>query len=257
MDLTLNDLDRQIWDEELADFVPMAVYDAHTHVFDWRSDSLDVHSTTPVDAGHGVCPLADWAALDAIDAALLPGRTVHRISFASPLQAASPDETNAFAAKQVAGDSRSVALMNVRPAMPADGVATQIERFGFRGFKPYRMHAVTGDPVECRITDYLPESQIAVADRYGLMVMLHLAKRKAIADPENLDDLDRLTVRYPRVQWVLAHCARSYYDRPLLKAADRLKRIPNLWYEISSVCDSDAMAALLSIATTVPNLLNV
>lgn len=248
MDLTLNDLDRQIWAEELSDFVPMTIYDAHTHLFDWRPESREVHSTAPVDPGHGVCPLADWAALDAIDAALFPGRTVHRISFASPLQAAPPEETNVFAAREAARDARSVVLMNVRPAMCAETVAAQIERYGFRGFKPYRMHAVTGDAVECRIPDYLPEAQIAVADRYGLMVMLHLAKRRAIADPENLDDLDRLTARYPRVQWVLAHCARSYYDRPLIKAADRLKRIPNLWYEISSVCDSDAMAALLDVA---------
>lgn len=247
MKIELHDIDRQIWEEELADFVPQTLYDAHTHVFDWRPDSTEVHSTAPVDASHGVSPLADWAALNAIDDALLPGRTVHRITFPSPLQAAPPEETNAFTARQVAADPQSVALMHVRPDMTDEYVAAQIKRFGFRGFKPYRMHSVTGDVVECRITDYLPEAQIAVADRFGLMIMLHMAKRRAIADPENLADLERLTAKYPRVQWVLAHCARSYYDRPLLMAADRLKRMANLWYEISSVCDSDAMDVLLSI----------
>lgn len=248
MDITLNDLDRRIWDEELADFVPLDITDVHTHLYDWRPDSPEVHSEAPVEPGHGICPLADWASLNALDAVLLPGRTVHRIAFASPLQPAPPEQTNRFAARQVARDPESVALMHVRPAMSADQLAEQVVRFGFRGFKPYRVHAASGDTVECRIPDFLPESQIAVADRFGLMIMLHLAKRRAIADPDNLDDLERLTARYPRVQWVLAHAARSYYDRPLLAAADRLTRIPNLWFEISSVCDSDAFDVLLTLA---------
>ncbi len=247
MHLELNDLDRQIWEEELDDFVPQTIYDAHVHVYDWRMDSPYVHNPSPAPAGRDVLPLADWAALDNADATLLPGRTVHRIAFPSPLQPAPPEETNIFAAGQVAKDPESVALMQVRPAMTDTYLVAQIERYGFRGLKPYRVHAVTGDAVECRIRDYLPEHQVAVADHFGLMIMLHLSKRAAIADADNLADLEQLTDRYPRVQWILAHCARSYYDRPLMRAADRLKRMNNLWYEISSVCDSDAMDVLLSI----------
>ena len=78
--------------------------------------------------------------------------------------------------------------------------------------------------------------------------MLHLSKSQAIADKENLDDLEYLTHKYPDVKWILAHCARSYYNRPLLQAKEFLCRIPNLWYDISSVCDSDAMEVLLDIA---------
>ena len=76
---------------------------------------------------------------------------------------------------------------------------------------------------------------------------MHIAKSRAIADPENLEDLERLTAKYPRVRWMMAHCARSYSDWPLLKAAERLRKIPNLWFEGSSICESDAFAALLSI----------
>jgi len=35
--LNLTDLDRRIWEEELADFIPSKIYDAHTHVYDMRS----------------------------------------------------------------------------------------------------------------------------------------------------------------------------------------------------------------------------
>ena len=55
-----------------------------------------------------------------------------------------------------------------------------------------------------------------------------------------------MTEKYPRVRWVLYHCARTYSAWPLMKAASRLKNIPNLWYETSSVCETDAFYALFS-----------
>jgi glutamate-1-semialdehyde 2,1-aminomutase len=87
-----------------------------------------------------------------------------------------------------------------------------------------------------------------VANRYGLIVGLHLSKKKAIADPENLDDLERLSQRFPRVRWALFHCARSYSAWALERATSRLRNIPNLWYETSSVCETDAFDALFSTA---------
>jgi len=114
------------------------------------------------------------------------------------------------------------------------------------GFKPYRFYATTGDPVQCRIGDMLPEHQIAVADRYGLIVMLHLPKRDAIADPDNIADLGQFTAQYPNVKWILAHCARSYLAWPIERVAAELRELPNVWYDTSSVCESDAMEALLA-----------
>lgn len=244
----LRDIDRQVWDEELADFVPPVIYDAHTHLYDARRQAQEPHDAATAPAWLTHWPLASWQALDEVDALLMPGRKVHRICFGNPLLDEALEYGNAFTASQVSVDAESAALMVVRPELSADDMDRHIRRHGFAGAKPYRMHSVTGDVVECRITDYLPEHQIEVLNQHGLMVMLHLAKRRAIGDEQNLDDLQRLSVKYPRVQWVLAHCARSYYDRPLLKAAARLKDIASLWYEISSVCDSDAMDVLLSIA---------
>ena len=242
MDIVWNDLDRAIWEEELADFVPETLYDAHTHVYDIRAD------TDETSGVWAAWPVADWDRLDHADAVLFPGRKVHRICFGNPLQGGDVATANAFTAAQTAGDTASAGLMLVRPEMTPETLTAQAQKYGLVGLKPYRTHSITGDAVTCRITDYLPEGQIDAANERHMMVMLHLSKPQAIADADNLNDLERLANRYGHIQWVLAHCARSYYDRPLLKAAERLKQIPNLWYEISSVCDADAMDALLSIA---------
>jgi len=244
-----NDLDRRIWEEELAAFVPPAVFDVHTHVYDWAMTPPEGQAkANALPAIWRRWPASTAEILDQVDAALLPGRRVSRLCFGNPLQECDQAEANAFAARQAAADPASAALMLVRPSMSPDAVATAVERWGFLGFKPYRLHSVTGDAAECRITDFLPEAQLDVADRYGLIVMLHLSKSRAIGDPENLADLDRLSSRFPRVRWVLAHAARSYYDRPLLAAREILLRLPNLRYEISSVCDTDVFDVLLEIA---------
>jgi glutamate-1-semialdehyde 2,1-aminomutase len=245
----LSELDREIWEEELAEFVPTRIFDAHTHIYDLRAE---IAATADPVAVYGSLwtdwPVSNWAMLNEADRVMMPGREVHRISFGNPFQKSPFEDANAYTAEQVSADPESVTLMLVKPSMTPEQMAQAIERYRFRGLKPYREYSVTGDTVECRITDFLSEAQIEVADRYHLMVMLHLSKRQAIGDPENLEDLERLTAKYPHVQWVLAHCARSYYDRPLMRAASRLRTIPNLWYEISSVCDTDAMATLLDIA---------
>ncbi len=236
--LAQTDLDREIWEEELADFVPDTLYDAHTHIFE--KPAAKCHPAK--------WPRSTWELLEQVDGVFFPGRKVHRIMFGDPFVDESVDAGNARTAVAVAHDPDSIGLSLVRPALKPEELAQQFKKHGLVGVKPYRIHAVTGDATECRITDFLPEAQLEVVNQFGYVVMLHMSKRRAIADPQNLADLERLTKAYPRVKWILAHCARSYYDRPLLKAADRLRNIPNLWYEISSVCDTDAMDVLLDIA---------
>ena len=104
---------------------------------------------------------------------------------------------NRFVAEQAGQDPESGALMLVHPSMSAQYVEEQVVTHGFLGLKPYRFYSVTGDSVECRITDFLPEEQIAAADRLGLIITLHLAKRTAIADGENLADMLRLSESIP------------------------------------------------------------
>ncbi|MBU0477240.1 amidohydrolase [bacterium] len=249
MNIKLLDIDRQIWDEELEDFVPKTIFDAHTHLYKWA------HTIKPQQEQKGwqktfgkSFPNVNWRLLNTVDELLLPGRKVHRLTAGMPFVYCNFEAANYYTASEVSQDPKSGALMLVHPSMSAKQIENAIKKYGFIGFKPYRFYSVTGNPVECRITDFLPEKQIAIANRYGLMIMLHISKRAAISDEENLSDLERLTGLYPNVKWNLCHCARSYYDRPLTKARERLKKIPNLWYDISSVCDADTMDMLLSIA---------
>jgi glutamate-1-semialdehyde 2,1-aminomutase len=136
--------------------------------------------------------------------------------------------------------------MLAHPRMSDEEAEAELERHGHVGFKPYRFYSATGDAVDCRMTDFLPERFLAIADRRGLIVMMHISKRDAVADADNLRDLTELSAKYPRVRWILAHCARSYSHLAIEQAGPTLRKLPNLWYDVSSVCESDAIDALLT-----------
>ena len=247
--LRVNDLDRSIWQEELDTFVPARLYDTHAHLtrleFDLdpkRDQNPRLALSSSVFRGSGSLEL-----LDAVNALLCPGRDVTHLLSPNPHPQCDFPGSNEFIAREALKKTGTAAQMVVHPRMTAREVDDAVRRHRFVGFKPYRWYSVTGDMDECRITDFMPEHQLEVANRYGLIIRMHLSKKAAIADRENLDDLERLTAKYARVRWLLAHCARSYSARPLERAASRLRSIPNLWYDTSSVCEIDAFDALFSL----------
>src|SRR5262245_29345063 len=192
--LQRTDLDRRIWEEELEDFVPRRIFDIHTHVYRWAFYTAPDKETSAFGALLGeTFAEATWDLADACDRLLMPGREVHRLSFPFPFPHPCDFEaSNVFLAAEVRKDPQSAGLMLVHPGMPAEHLEEQVERHGFLGFKPYRFYAASGDVVNCGITDFMPEHQIAVADRSGLLIMMHLLKRNELGEPDNLRDLLRL-----------------------------------------------------------------
>ena len=65
---------------------------------------------------------------------------------------------------------------------------------------------------------------------------MHLSRPGGCADADNLADLEEYTTRrYPRIKWILAHCARSFTYWPIREAIERLCEMPNIWYDLSAV----------------------
>jgi glutamate-1-semialdehyde 2,1-aminomutase len=245
----LNDLDRRIWGEEPESFVPKQVYDLHTHIGSSKFDLGTVPGYSGAGGAWGLLQTGTTTEmLNAADELLMPGRQVSRLAFPIPNPKCDFQGSNEYLASEVRKDPMSAALMLVHPGMTAGKVDEAIRKHRFLGFKCYRWYSVTGDPKNCRILDFMSEHILEVGNRYGLIVGLHVAKADAIADQENLEDLERMSAKYPRLRWALFHCARSYSSWPLEAAAPRLRNIPNIWYEGSSVCETDAFDALFSFA---------
>jgi glutamate-1-semialdehyde 2,1-aminomutase len=248
--LQVNELDRRIWQQELEEFVPPQLYDMHSHLsrreFDLDHRARDSARTGKREPSSVLNDEGSLELLDEAEALLYPGRKVDRLLMGFPHQKCDFDNANTFIAREARKKPGIRALMMVCPGMTAQHVQESVVRHRFIGFKPYLWYSPISDVWAARITDFMPEHQLAVANRFGLIIGLHVSKRQAMADSQNLDDLERLTEKFPRVRWILYHGARSYSSWGIETAAPRLRHLQNIWLESSTICESDAFDAMFS-----------
>jgi len=244
----MREIDHEIWQRELDGFVPQKIHDAHVHLFRTEFDAAANAEDSAMSRGVAERGFADttMAFWQEWNTALFPGREVHGSCMGFPFPMVDMDVMNQFVADEAHKDAGSVPFMLVRPGMDPRAMGDFIEKNGIVGLKPYRFYSSTGDPVECGITDFLPEELIEVANEYGLIVILHMSKSRAAADPQNLADLTRFNRQYPRVKWQLAHCARCFIPSFLEESIDQLTELENIWYDTSAVCESDVFDVLFS-----------
>ena len=222
--------DVRIWEEDLNEFVPQKIYDCHIHMFDKKYVNKQYHSHLHFgDADHET--LRIWSNK------LFPGRESHYLVLGCPHLGTDVKQHNEMIQRELKGDPLSRANRLTTPECNPLDIENDIKNNGFMGLKVYRIYSVTGDPNECRIKDFLPEAQLEVANDLGCWVTLHMAKQLGGGDPENLADLENYTRKYPNIKWILAHCARSFTYYQIKQGIERLRAMPNIWYDLSAVCD--------------------
>ena len=222
----LTDFDREFWESELEDFVPRRIFDAHTHLW---SDALAPGAGVTIEEV-GFDDLDKWSK------EVFPGRETGYLLLPYPAAGMDAEKTHLFMAREIAKSRHRRGSTIVTPEITPEDLDEAIKKHHFFGLKPYRSFAA--DPANCRITDFFPESLIEAADHHGLCVTLHMARFDGAADPENLRDLARLTKRYPRVRWILAHCARAFNPYTLEKSIFRLAEMEHTVFDLSAVCST-------------------
>ena len=224
--------DRQIWEEELADFVPQRVFDAHCHLF--------IRKHLPTESPHAMAHTdVDFQALRDWSQSIYPGRELGFLILGTPVPGIDEEGHNRWIADEIAGQPlvRFNRLVSPRCKL-ADIERDVTTNKQIIGLKPYRLYSVTGDPNNCRIHEFLPHEQLELANQHGLWITMHLSRSDGCADTANLDDLHEYTTkRYPKIKWILAHCARSFTYYAIRNAVDRLRDMPNIWYDVSAVTD--------------------
>jgi hypothetical protein len=233
--------DQQIWEEELDEFVPSRLFDAHIHLLD------PAHLSDQSPAAFRKWSFADLSTLRQWAERLYPGREVHFLALGTPAPGIDVAAHNRWCIEQIQLDPLSRLNRLVTPSCHPDDIIRDVQQPGVIGLKPYRLFSVTGDAAQCRIHEFLTPVQLEIANELGLWVTMHLSRFHGCADGENLRDLEEYTQRrYPRVKWILAHCARSFTYWPIRQAVDRLRDMPNIWYDVSAVTDVRPLITLFT-----------
>ena len=234
------DCDRQIWEEELEDFVPSRILDAHIHLF-WRDNLEGVDLSTVQRTDDDVQSLNEWAEV------LYPGRKMQYLILGTPAKGNVVEKHVESVRSEIEGIPGIRHNRLVTPDCKIEDIERDLKNPQFIGLKPYRTYSVTGDIGQCRIHEFLPHEQMEFANEHNLWVTMHLSRWHGCADQHNLDDLEEYTTkRYPNIKWLLAHCARSFTYWPMREAVERMRDMPNIYYDTSAVTDPRPYVSLLT-----------
>lgn len=230
--------------EKYKDFLPKKVFDAHTHMtympflpnvtFDWQ------RAYTPADYKRDM-------------AYALPGVEEIRLNMMPyPADMALADRENGlrdmgndYVFSLCEEDKKNVVCPLVHPQDDEAFLWQLANRPGCRGFKCYAHLSGVKDLESTTIDQYLPEAAWVVANEKKWPIILHMYRKAALSDAENLGYIHTMTKKYPNAQLVLAHCARGFASWTLMESIHKLQDNGNIWFDLSAICESGTMAACI------------
>ena len=238
----LRDEDRELFANELDDFVPDRVYDAHAHLYrelSWLGEAPAHVSAGPSDVSlETYREQMDW---------IVPGREVHGLHFPFPPGDGNMDNdaANEWVSEQVRKDPLARGQFLVRPTDDPEWVRDEVRRLGLRGLKPFASYSGVEPVGEAQLPSYLPESLVAVANDEEWSITIHLVRPRGVADPSNVHWLRTYCERYPRANLILDHSARGFNPYHAIEGLQQLTGYSNLWIDTSVACPPLATIAAL------------
>ena len=225
----ITDFDRELFQDELQDFVPAKVFDAHCHIWDDRN-------ALPTTPASGLRFDYDAKDIAAYTSELFPGRELGFLFLPSPVVGADFAADRDWCGQQVGIVPNSAGAVTVYPSMKAEELAAAVEKYHFKALKPYLLFS-TGIPYDSCIHEFMPEHLVEVANQYHLTIVLHMSKARCASDPDNLKELKYFTEKDPNVTWQLAHCARNFHGCFMERSIHVLKHLDHIIYDLSAVCN--------------------
>jgi predicted TIM-barrel fold metal-dependent hydrolase len=226
---TLQPRNLKIFREELDDFLPETILDFHIHVM---NRGVAPRGLTWSSAGHPIRKY-DFDDLKRDLAESYPGRKTMGVCFGIPESRFDRAANDRYVARHC-DFKRFFPLRLFDPnEKDPEAVRQDIVEQRFLGLKPYLNYVRHKAVNDIEIRDMLPPWIMEIADDLGLIIVLHIPRRERLADPLNQKQIVEWCRRYPRTKIVLAHIGRAYYLKGVVGHLERLKSLPNLWYDLA------------------------
>lgn len=226
---TKHERNRRIFEEELDDFLPQRILDFHVHILNEKAAPPD----QPFASGGPLITQYTFEDLQQDLEETYPGRETRALCFGVPRVSYDHILNNEYIAENC-DNNRFFALRLLDPGRDTpETVRQDLESGRFMGVKPYPCYARKANDGECEIFDMLPDWALEIVDDLNLVVMLHIPRNARLADPINQQQLVAMCGKYPHAQIVLAHIGRAYYLKNVVGNLDRLRDLPNLFYDLT------------------------
>ena len=245
--LEVKPYDREYYEEYLKPFLPDRFIDCHAHI--WLKE---FHREGGLREGSQNWPRLVAAEnsiedLNETNRLLFPGKEVISAVYGDPVVTIDRERNNRYVAEK-AREFGFPALYLSHP----DQSAEELERSVladpvFKGIKVYLQFSPSYIPAdEIRIYDFLPKEHLALADRHGWVVQLHIARPGRLGDPVNYCQLLEIEQNYPNLQLLVAHLGRAYADEDVGNALEYLKNTEKTVWDFTANTNERVMEQVLN-----------
>lgn len=239
--------DDEIWEQELKDFVPDHIFDAHMHL--WRAEHVPEQAEIkPTDIGMRAFNGYTLEDFKESMARLLPGKSVGGLALGMVHKDMPREPMNLYLRDVQKSEPDISSLAVVSPHDPMEDVERWIEGYGLLGYKPYWTYAKGKAQDEVTIRDMLSPDQLDYANSRGLMVMLHIPRKYRLADPANKTQIREMATEYPNVTWIIAHIGRAYFSAALEGNLEEVCNLDNVYFDLAFVGFADVIAYTIKAA---------
>lgn len=232
----INDLDRKIYQEEFAEFLPEKIFDSHVHIF--QKDAFPAGFEFPEQSCYkrfgGEFNLALWHELMA---ELLPGHEVYLNCFGVPDLQSNHDWVPPVNHKN------EFSMVLISPADSVEDVARRVEQSNAIGVKPYldyAAHFYNKKANDVEISNMLTTEQLDYINEKSLAVTLHIPRSGRFADLLNQRQMAELCGKYNNIKFIFAHIGRAYFMRNIQQSnIEELAQYPNAYFDTAMINNSD------------------
>lgn len=242
----VKDIDRRVYEESIAGFLPDRIIDAHTHVFRESDGSHDAAAFQRIVSWPARVakddPVEDLIASYNL---MFPGKNVTPLMFSSIYEGDDMDRMNGYVTS-CSARTGFPALLYAHPTWDGATLERKIRDGGFRGIKVYLNLCPSYLPEkEIRIFDFLPPHQLDALDRNAWVAMLHIPRDGRLRDPVNLAQMLEIERNWPGVRLIIAHVGRAYCDEDMGNAFAVLSETRNMVFDFSANTNDRVFEAAL------------
>lgn len=228
--------------EQLTGFLPPRIFDIHAHIY--RVTDLNLSGNSIFNNGPSNVSIDVWSSQ--LTKFLGEDKLKGGLFFPTPASNLNLKNANNYLLSQIKESTLSKGLVMVSPDMYPEDLSFFLSQPGIVGVKPYHLFSKEHPTWESSISGFLPEWQMKLVDAHNAVVMLHIVKSKAIADPDNIKEIREMCVRYPGMKLILAHAARSFHAPHAKEGIKKLRGLENIWFDTSGVCEPESMLVILN-----------
>ena len=246
--LNIKPYDKQYYEEILKPFLPKKFIDCHAHIWLKEHHPVQIHQREGsqnwprllMENGNSI------EALNEINRQLFPDNQVVSVLYGDCAVSIDRKACNNYVAES-ADRNGFPALYLCHPGdSPEDLERNILANPAFKGIKVYLQFAPSYIPAdEIRIYDFLTKEHLAVCDKHGWVVQLHIARPKRLADPVNYIQLLEIEQNYPNLQLIVAHLGRAYANEDVGDALEYLKNTEKTVWDFTANTNDWVMEQVL------------